>query len=58
MFGFGLKPQIAASGYNAEFQKRMERLYYDVSLIRGPMIEADLDWRAPQERRAMVEGDL
>jgi hypothetical protein len=38
--------------------ERMERIYWNALCARGPMIEADIDWRAPVPFRTMVEGDL
>jgi hypothetical protein len=37
---------------------RMERNMWDFRMMRGPMIEADIDWRVPVPNRSMVEGDL
>ena len=43
---------------NDEEYRRAARDLYDVQMMRPPMMEADIDWRAPQEYRAMVKGDL
>lgn len=42
-------------------EKKLARLLrdeYDVEMMRGPMIEADLDDSKPIPGRPMVEGDL
>jgi len=41
-----------------DIEKAVERYYWNALCARGPMIEADIDWRAPVPFRTMVEGDL
>ena len=36
----------------------MNRRFYDAIMARGPMIEADIDWREPRPYRPMLESDL
>jgi hypothetical protein len=44
---------------NARKQRaEIERMDYEVRMMRGPMIEADLDDRIAADYRPMVEGDL
>lgn len=39
-------------------QRKMAHDMWNISMIRGPMVEADIDWRVPNSYRAMREGDL
>jgi hypothetical protein len=39
-------------------QRKLESDLYDLQFARGPMIERDIDWRAPLAHRSMQEGDL
>jgi hypothetical protein len=55
MYDYGF---VLGLGYWVEELKRSERSLYDSQMMRGPMIEADLDWRAPPDCRLMQEGDL
>jgi hypothetical protein len=38
--------------------ERIERQAYDVRMMRGPMIAADIDWREPLPGRPMVAEDI
>lgn len=60
MIGYGFLNQRAVE-YERSMKawgEEMERLRYDLRMRRGPMIEADIDWRAPNPKREMRDGDL
>lgn len=59
MFGaIGMGEAMYWMEQNERDRKQREREQYDISKMRGPMIEADFDWTAPIPGRQMVDGDL
>jgi hypothetical protein len=54
----GLAWCTAALDDAAKWREQSERLAYDYSTMRGPMVERDIDWTAPLAYRPMQEGDL
>lgn len=58
MFEHTLLAAYLADTHNREAFARMEHDRYDVDMMRGPMIEADLDDRLPTPWREMIDGDL
>lgn len=55
---FGVAQLISEMRCLEEMAAQHERRMYEFGLIRGPMIEADIDWRVPLPCRSMVEGDI
>ena len=49
--------EARTAAFVAAFEVEKRRAY-NISMVRGPMIEADIDYRASQERRLMQEEDL
>lgn len=60
MFGFedAVAHQRATDAAVKRAREEQERVEYEYSMRRGPMVEADIDWRVPAPVRRMTEADL
>lgn len=56
---FGFDPHVFLAGLVFEQEmKRIDREHYDLTMWRGPMIEADIDWRVAPDYRPMIAEDI
>lgn len=49
---------VALAGLRSPLRDQMRQVRYDMLTRRGPMVERDIDWRAPMANRLMQEDDL